>query len=145
MKFGLTLIIVCVLLNLSSATWIDADGSLQDSLPDVISRGDEEVCGTAQMYYTWSMAAENDRPEPRFTEIYFLYNGTFRDNSFGIDGQWLVFGEGGDDIMVFRYPSTTYVSPNNSGSGTMFSRNAQICGEWYFDNLKWYCPNVCTE
>jgi len=104
--------------------------------------GDQDVCGTAQMTFNWGFFAEQGAGEPRIAEIYFYYNNTFMDNTYNYRGDWLAFGENGEDILVFNYPSATYVSPNNDGHGSMISH--ATCGTWSFANFKWYCGNACV-
>lgn len=103
--------------------------------------GDEDVCGTAQLNFYWGLDMEDGVGEPRYAEIYFYYNNTFYDFTYYYSGDWLSFGENGDDIMVFDYPSAKYVSPSNTGEGSMISHG--VCGSWNFNNWKWYCPNAC--
>ena len=108
------------------------------------SRYDDDVCGSANMNFYWGgIDAAELGATPRIAEIFFYYDNTFVDNTYGYTGEWLLFGEQGDTIMVFDYPSAKYVSPGDTGSGSMISNG--ICGHWDFADFKWYCPNACDE
>ena len=142
MKYLAALLFVCVLAVAQSV--VDTNGkrvNLSDSVN--IGLADEEVCGTAQMNFYWGGLVVEQSSQPRLAEIYFYYNGTFFDTTYNYIGNWLSFGENGDDVMVFEYPAATYVSPTNNGRGSMISHS--VCGHWDFSNFKWYCPNACDN
>ena len=105
-----------------------------------IAPRDDETCGSAQMNFYWGSAAQQSG-SPRLATIFFFYNGTFHDNTYDYSGDWVLFGENGDNILTFNYPSAKYVSPDNRGAGSMISHS--VCGYWDFGGFKWYCPSMC--
>merc|ERR1712137_472957 len=142
MKVLATLLCLACIFAISLAL-VDPNLSNTDRIASRTTSGsDEDVCGTAQMTFNWGFYDKQGAGEPRIAEIYFYFNNTFIDNTYNYDGNWLAFGENGEDILVFNYPSATYVSPNNDGRGSMISHTT--CGTWSFSNFKWYCGNACT-
>ena len=103
---------------------------------------DRDACAAAQMNFYWNHHNQEDTATPRFAQMYFFPNGTFNDISYNYSGTWTLFGENGEHILSFHYPSAKYVSPANDGNGSMISHN--VCGYWTFTNFKWYCPSVCS-
>lgn len=139
------LLLVCIATQSFAASIIDPNGVRRDQ--EAIEqwdspRGDEEVCATALLNFFWGAAEEDGIGTPRFAELYFYNNHTFVDNSYHYSGSWVRFGENGEDILVFNYPSAMYVSPTMDGEGSMVANYA--CGTWYFDSEKWYCPSSCA-
>merc|ERR1711862_488586 len=68
-------------------------------------RGDDNVCGSAQMNFYWGGIDARGSGTPRIAEIFFYYNNTFHDNTYSYTGDWVNFGENGDNILSFEYPS----------------------------------------
>lgn len=106
-------------------------------------RDEDGLCGTGIMDYFW----EEDRNigHSRGSSLNFYDNGTFIDTTFSYYGSWYYFGRNNYTILVFDYTSTSYVSPYNTGSGSMINHHS-LCGYWYFEQpFKWYCNDQCIS
>merc|ERR1711879_643927 len=108
MNKALCILIFCLFALVNC--YFDPNGvQIKDSsvVKGVHSRGDDEICGTGQLYYTWgSHKTEDGHGSPRFSELYFYYNGSFHDNTYNYLGTWIEFGSHGDNIFIFRYVCT---------------------------------------
>lgn len=140
----LCLLVCCVLGTFFDPNQHEIDASFVELQRDIaVPRDiDGEACAAAQMNFYWNHNGEVHHISPRFAQLYFFPNGTFTDISYNYDGEWTLFGERGDNILAFNYPSARYVSPDNDGSGSMISH--QVCGYWTFQSFKWYCESVCS-